>query len=62
MNVLRPEFCATCEVPVMVPDPVIEVITDCPEENTFWAAGTEDAIPLDIIFDICMATGVWPID
>jgi hypothetical protein len=58
VNDPRPEFGPICVVPVRVPDPVIEETPGCPDENTVGAAGTEDAIPLEIIFDICMATEV----
>lgn len=33
-NELRPEFGGTCTVPVRAPEPVNEVIHDCPDENT----------------------------
>lgn len=52
VNEPRAGFWVTWVVPARGPDPVVDAIPDCPDENTVWAAGAEDAIPLDITFDI----------
>lgn len=64
---------ATCAFPANAPVPAIDVIPGCPdaaidvmpdwpEDKTVCVGGTEDTIPLDIIFDICIAICVPPID
>uniref|UniRef100_A0A7C9ENA2 Uncharacterized protein n=1 Tax=Opuntia streptacantha TaxID=393608 RepID=A0A7C9ENA2_OPUST len=59
-NEPRAAFCMGCEVPGIVPDTAL--MPDCPEDNTVWEGGTVDAIPLDIMLDMCIPIGFPPIE
>jgi len=59
---LGPGLCPVCADPISAPEPAIEVIPCCPVENTVCEGGKDVAIPVDIIFDICIATALCPTD